>query len=82
MNISDFIFTKINEIWKITIYLAFKEKGKIKYIAWMAYKSTILKNRNFRKNLNNQLFIIRNIHHPNVVKYIDRIVTPEKFFSF
>ena len=80
MNISDFIFTKINEIGDRTVYLAFKEEGKIKYTAWMVYKSTILKNRYIKKNINNQLFIIKNIHHPNVVKFIDRIITPEKFF--
>ena len=80
MNISDFIFTKINEIGDRTVYLAFKEEGKIKYTAWMMYKSTILKNRYIKKNINNQIFIIKNIHHPNVVKFIDRIIAPEKFF--
>lgn len=77
MEYSDLTFTEIRKIGHNNICLASKEEGKIKYTTFVIDISK-LKNKLYKKFVNNQIYILRNIHHPNVIKFIDKLITKKQ----
>ena len=71
--------TIIMKMGNFDIYLATKEGEEKNYALWIEDFSKI-SNKKILKHLNNQLFIIKTLNHPNVLKFFENIKENRKVY--